>query len=519
MDGVRGQDKTPGEFRCSQNWIGPANCALKEARYIPPNVEDMQNAMMDLEKYINENTDYDPLIRVALIHYQFETIHPFLDGNDGTVYQTLPWNHRGWHGGGDCNNTHIGVEMCEPACIKYTGGSTFTCSDKATAKAVAKRTYEAAVELFAMLCKEYDLNLTTDGVIISHAEGHKSGIASNHGDPEHLWRQLAMGYTMDGFRKDVKAAMKEKVSGTQATVFANLSEKDVIAKVGALFTADQKKSGILASVSLAQFILESGYGKSELAQNANNCFGMKKSLSGNTWLGSVWDGNSVYTKQTQEQNTDGSYETIIADFRKYACVEDSIADHSAYLLGAMNGSKKRYEGIAGMMDYKKVVQLIKDGGYATSLTYVEKLCSIIEKWNLPQYDVKEIAAESEKWYRVRKSWADAKSQKGAYKVLKNAKAYADKNEGYSVYDWNGNVVYELSKSSEPEQKKVSYRVRVSIKNLNIRKGPGTNYDKTGKYTGIGVFTIVAEADGEGATKWGKLKSGAGWISLDYCKNL
>ena len=81
MDRVRGQDKTPGEFRCSQNWIGPANCALKEARYIPPNVEDMQNAMMDLEKYINENTDYDPLIRVALIHYQFETIHPFLDGN------------------------------------------------------------------------------------------------------------------------------------------------------------------------------------------------------------------------------------------------------------------------------------------------------------------------------------------------------------------------------------------------------------------------------------------------------
>lgn len=69
------------------------------------------------------------------------------------------------------------------------------------------------------------------------------------------------------------------------------------------------------------------------------------------------------------------------------------------------------------------------------------------------------------------------------------------------------------------RKKVSYRVRVSIKNLNIRKGPGTNYDKVSKYTGIGVFTIVAEADGEGATKWGKLKSGAGWISLDYCENV
>ena len=81
MEGARGQDKCPGEFRHSQNWIGPANCSLKEARYIPPNVEDMQNAMSDLEKYINENVEYDPLIRVALINYQFETIHPFLDGN------------------------------------------------------------------------------------------------------------------------------------------------------------------------------------------------------------------------------------------------------------------------------------------------------------------------------------------------------------------------------------------------------------------------------------------------------
>ena len=285
--------------------------------------------------------------------YDNACVHAFIDGNDGTVYQTLPWNHRGWHcasgKNGSGNNTHIGVEMCEPACIKYTGGSTFTCFDLAAAKAVAKRTYEAAVELFAMLCKEYDLNPTADGVIISHAEGHKRGIASNHGDPEHLWNQLGMGYTMDGFRKDVKAALGE--------------------------TGEDKEN----------------------------------------------------------------------------------------------------------------------------------------------------AAEPEKWYRVRKSWADAKSQKGAYKVLKNAKACADKNEGYSVFDWNGNVVYSPTKESEPEQKRVSYRVRVSIKNLNIRKGPGTNYDKTGKYTGIGVFTIVAESEGEGATKWGLLKSYAdernGWISLDFATKL
>ncbi|MEA4890081.1 MAG: Fic family protein [Clostridiaceae bacterium] len=81
MEGVRGQEKNPGEFRRSQNWIGPANCTLKEARYIPPNLDDMSDAMSALERYINENTQYDPLIRAALIHYQFETIHPFLDGN------------------------------------------------------------------------------------------------------------------------------------------------------------------------------------------------------------------------------------------------------------------------------------------------------------------------------------------------------------------------------------------------------------------------------------------------------
>ncbi len=81
LAGVRGQEKNPGEFRKSQNWIGAANCTLKEARYIPPNVEDMNAAMIELERYMNEGDDYDPLIRIALIHYQFETIHPFLDGN------------------------------------------------------------------------------------------------------------------------------------------------------------------------------------------------------------------------------------------------------------------------------------------------------------------------------------------------------------------------------------------------------------------------------------------------------
>ena len=76
-----GNDKTPGEFRTSQNWIGGYGSTLKNARYIPPNVEDMNLSLDSLEKYMNSNDMLDPLIQAALIHYQFETIHPFLDGN------------------------------------------------------------------------------------------------------------------------------------------------------------------------------------------------------------------------------------------------------------------------------------------------------------------------------------------------------------------------------------------------------------------------------------------------------
>jgi Fic family protein len=81
MEDVRGEEKYPGEFRRSQNWIGPAGATLKNARFIPPHPEDMVEAMSDLERFLNSKDQLDPLIKIALVHYQFETIHPFLDGN------------------------------------------------------------------------------------------------------------------------------------------------------------------------------------------------------------------------------------------------------------------------------------------------------------------------------------------------------------------------------------------------------------------------------------------------------
>lgn len=147
--------------------------------------------------------------------YDNACVHAFIDGNTGDVYQCLPWDWRGWHGAsgpkGSVNNTHIGVEMCEPNTIKYTGGASWVeTGDGSNTKATVMRTYKAAVELFAYLCKEFNLNPLGDGVIISHSEGHKRGIASNHGDVEHIWRKF--GLTMDQFRKDVKAAMGQDSS-------------------------------------------------------------------------------------------------------------------------------------------------------------------------------------------------------------------------------------------------------------------------------------------------------------------
>ncbi len=81
MEGVRGGKLTPGEFRRSQNWIGPAGSTLQTATYVPPPVEEMKQALGDLEKFIHTDTEIPPLARAAMIHYQFEAIHPFLDGN------------------------------------------------------------------------------------------------------------------------------------------------------------------------------------------------------------------------------------------------------------------------------------------------------------------------------------------------------------------------------------------------------------------------------------------------------
>lgn len=131
-------------------------------------------------------------------------VHGFVQ-RDGTYYHTLPYNLRAWHCGGSANQTHIGIEMTEPASIVYTGGASWRDLDPAATETHVRGTYAAAVQLFAQLCVQFDLDPLADGVIISHAEGRMRGVASPHADPTHLWN--AFGLTMDMFRRDVYNAM------------------------------------------------------------------------------------------------------------------------------------------------------------------------------------------------------------------------------------------------------------------------------------------------------------------------
>lgn len=164
--------------------------------------------------------------------------HAFVDANDGTVIQTLPWNHRGWHCGrhpgtkNSANYTHIGVKLCEPSQIRYNRKRGIELAgDKALAVAAVKRTYDSTVKLLANLCKRFQLDPMT--AILSPMEGYKQRICAFHNELEALWEFLGMEYSMDGLRKDVKKRMdsKEKIAESQAKADQSPSVIDKVVEI------------------------------------------------------------------------------------------------------------------------------------------------------------------------------------------------------------------------------------------------------------------------------------------------
>ena len=196
-----------------------------------------------------------------------------------------------------------------------------------------------------------------------------------------------------------------------------MSNIEFIQYVAAIAVKDWLERKImLPSVVIAQAILESGWGKSELALKALALFGIKK----NGWTG------KVYIKAATEQRADGTYYTVDnTEWRAYDSWDDSITDHNTYIATReRSAGVLRYEAIIGNTDYKQVCQLLKDCGYATSLTYPDKLINLILKYNLTQYDV--ITEESEQTVSKLKIAIDAGH--GKYTTGKHCMKKLDANE-------------------------------------------------------------------------------------------
>jgi N-acetylmuramoyl-L-alanine amidase CwlA len=136
---------------------------------------------------------------------------------DGVCYRLAPNNYRLWHAGGSANNTHLAVEMSEPKEISYDAGKGYRVMihDRGAALSHVRQCYARGVEVFAALCMEYDWDPLKDGVILSHKECYERGMASNHGDPEHLWEALGTGYTMDSFRRAVADEIQRQREAAQ----------------------------------------------------------------------------------------------------------------------------------------------------------------------------------------------------------------------------------------------------------------------------------------------------------------
>lgn len=200
------------------------------------------------------------------------------------------------------------------------------------------------------------------------------------------------------------AAKPVEIPNEDAALLRQMSTLEFIEFMGPKATEDQRKNGMLACVTVAQSCLETGYGKTELAcglgaseaniaangtmYGARNMFGMKVGISAGTWGSTVWDGKK-YRKMTAEQNKDGSYTNIWADFRSYETIDQSIEDRAQYFTKARlsAGGPLRYPGIVGETDYERVIDIMVAGQYATSLNYKKNLIRIIEQYDLTRFNL------------------------------------------------------------------------------------------------------------------------------------
>lgn len=325
------------------------------------------------------------------------------------------------------------------------------CEDGLTDKTYLEKVYKEAVELCIYLCKQYGLDPTKDGVIICHSEGHTRKIASNHGDVNHWWPKL--GKTMAQFRRDVASGM-DKVS----------------IEVSNPVTPDSVDPRALWNL-LKQYALTDA-GASAVMANMQAESGLRANNLQNSYESKLGFTDEAYTAAVDS----GKYKNFSTDKAGYGLCQWTYPPRKAALL--------KHVGKSSIGDWKAQVSFM--------MVELSSMTSVLSKLTTST-DVSECTEVFLKKYEVPASVNDPKT-------LGARLAYA--KDFLSRF------------GTEAQLRQVPYKVRVKVKNLNIRSSNSSSSASKG-YINPGVYTIVQEAAGPGATLWGKLKSGQGWISLDW----
>ena len=471
-------------------------------------------------------------------------------GFDGEIWQSVEDANIAWHCGassykhGECRNANsIGIELC----VRKRNTASMGATDKDWYFEDA--TVEAAAELTRYLMDKYN-------VPASHVIRHYDVTGKICPNP-YVYNTTA--HTWDEFKKKISGAVAPAIkklyrvrkswkdAASQLGAFEELENAKKACKAGytvydwngkAVYpkTSESKPdTGNVQEKEIWDFFTKKGLNAYAVAGLMGNLFaesGLNPCNLQNTYNNKLGMGDEEYTKAVDA----GSYGNFVNDSAGYGLAQWTFYTRKQALFDYAKAAGVSIGNLAmqlaflweELQGYKSVMDTLKNATSVRAasdavLTGYEKPADQSENVKKQRagygdgyyrkYAGGAVAPAIKKLYRVRKSWKDATSQLGAFEELENAKNAC--KEGYTVYDWYGKAVY-----SKQTTKKLPYKVQIDVDDLRIRTGAGTGYAVTGEYTGRGVFTIVEEKAGKGSTAgWGKLKSGAGWVSLDYCTKL
>ncbi len=425
-------------------------------RYVQP--DDNAKNRDELIALIGKNSygnDWNHIIRQAGLNCW---IGKLADGTVTTV-QTMPWDYRPWGcgsgGKGSCNSGWIQFEICE---------------DGLTDPAYFKKVYDEACEITAYLCKMFGIDpngtVTVNGVkvptILCHADSYKLGLGSNHGDVNHWFPKH--GKSMATARADVAALLKGTVVVQPPVVTPPSVTSDPAKTIWDFFI----KKGLNAYAVAG--IMGNLYAESALkSTNLQNTYEKKLGLS-----------DSAYTTAVDN----GSYTNFVKDSAGYGLAQWTYWSRKQALLEYAKKVKKSIGELSMQLEF----MWSELQGYTAVMKTLRAATSI------------QVASDA-----MLTGYERPANQSDAVKV---------KRAGY------GKKYYDLYASATvAPTASTPYLVKITTSALNIRKQPTTASAITGTIRDRGVYTIVEETSGVGATRWGKLKSGAGWIALDYTKKV